>query len=286
MIFAAFLRRGIALKSLKRYEKAIKDFSKVLELAPNNKRAYELFQEMKKVLNQSEMGAIEKETIVEQNEIGKMDAESGTRRMVIEESDGDEKKEKRLHEKPVKEAKKKGKRLKIVEVESDDDISSNKPEDDQNNTGKIEETERQISLKNDENTFNSDLIINGNGLLNEVSENEAASKKSPHASRNQINTNAAENGEGIETSESDVVDVKEDGRSDIRFIAEARDTIRNSSEANLQKKEQMMSVVPDEVVQIKNEGNDFYKAGRYAEAEVKYSMAIDKLKKGKIDSFL
>ena len=278
---------------MKRYEKAAEDFSKVLELAPSNKRAQELFEEVKKVLKGTEVG--------KRNEIngehaegkregktnGHMEGRKKGKRMIIEEIDSSNKNKMNVNGKDVDgnrgtERKKKGKRLKIIEVENADDVYLSSETDNidkkQNDT---ENKESKNKVINENHGHEGDDVI---ASLDGSNGKEATSEKSPTTS---------ENGTGnVEKNKMEICDVRSlngskenlDENNKVDDIAGSKESKNNTImqnnvvEVGVEDKQ-----IPDEVLDMKNEGNALFKAGRYPEAENKYSEAIDKLQKGMIN---
>lgn len=278
------MRRGIASKSLKRYEKAFADFSKVLELAPTNKRGQELFEETKKILKDTI--AVDEEEINTVSENRNINENFGNKskgkRMIIEEIDTQEDKKNDI-DKKESETKKKGKRLKIIEVEDTNEMletySHSKLE---NRQEKIERNDKKSTLL-DENNVKG--VCNGKDTqLNGVIEADAISKKSPSTSRNGKNeTDQTCKENSHHKNKAEEVDIYAGKVFDTKETAKSKEIVTADSNGASPGGEKMSIPVPDDVLQIKNEGNDLYKAGRYAEAEMKYSEAIEKLRKGKFN---
>eukprot|EP00794_Sanderia_malayensis_P011962 gene11962-13199_t len=119
----ALLRRGIAMKVMKRYSQAKEDFSNVLLLAPENKRAKGLLEEVLKLIAESSVKAsgdsVESKGFPTGESPHSQQQSKPGRRLIIEEIHGSEKPSEipRKEDHLKQETTNKGKRLKIVEAD-------------------------------------------------------------------------------------------------------------------------------------------------------------------------
>ena len=65
----AYQRRGTARKALKKYQDALKDFEKILELEPNNKQAVAEIQEVQYLMKQQQQQTEEQQNWRPENEV-------------------------------------------------------------------------------------------------------------------------------------------------------------------------------------------------------------------------
>jgi len=270
----AYLRRGVALKHLTRYEKALEDFSKVLELAPSNNRARELYKDVKEHVileDKRQKDVTENGSEVSEIKMNRNMKESGEeeRTFVEEVKSSRDDETQNVTGNEVSE-KKKGKRLKIIEVDSTDSIGKENAE----NVKKFHENSGSARDMSQNGTFIANDADNA-APKSEGSLEDLSSKRSENPDQVDVKADEKEQSQKILNTVGSDSPSKErnDQQDSVRST-----TLQNGRPDSFYAKEQNLPV-PDEIIEIKNEGNEFYKAGRYPEAEIKYSEAIDKLKK-------
>ena len=259
--FAAFLRRGIALKSLKRYKQALHDFKTVLELAPTNKRAQGLADEVRKSLK--ETGNFDYDASGEPIVKGKENRETAKgKRLIIEKIESINQRENEQIEVKEEQPVKKGKRLKIVEVENAEDIGPNHKEESPKN-GDVSPNSQSVKADAMETGKSSE----SQGKKNLSTEETAVLEKA--------------NTESVTMMANKVKDLK--GKEVTSNVTQAENPSNVNKESGTAHKELVpvaVLPVPEDVLALKNDGNSLYKDGRFAEARDIYSAAIDKLGKG------
>ena len=251
---------------MKRYEGALQDFSIVLELAPSNKRARELHEEVKKLVKETGIG--------QKNDTNNDHADpgGGMQGNDIKKEQGDETQE--------NQAIKKGKRLKIIEVENTDDILKEKTKDVETNDIQVADV---VSCDSDNKTHvshDADEILS----MKREDEKDIPSKVSPNPVQSESHGSAELDSRVHEMGNSQEIKHEFIGSSACKEGSESPEAVISAMAKDIATdgcQMEQISPVPDDVVETKNQGNAFYKAGRYAEAESKYSEAISKLKEGR-----
>ena len=266
----------MASKHLKRYEKALEDFSRVLNLAPGNIRARELYEDVKKNVILKDKG--QKDIAKNGSEAdgvkvnGTMKESGEEKRMFVEEvkSSRDDGTKSNTGNEVLE--KRKGKRLKIIEVESTDSIAKENVE----NVKTCDEKSGAVRDKSRNGTF---VAKDGDNTTpeNEGSLEDSSSKRSDHP--DQVDETAGEEEKSQKMTNTVDSDCPSKEGNSLQNSVDST-IMQNGRPDGFYAKEQNLPV-PDEIIEIKDKGNEFYKSGRYPEAEIKYSEAIDKLKKGR-----
>ena len=277
------MRRGIALKSLKRYEHALTDFENVLKYAPGNKRAKTLHAEVVKML---------KETGGDKNLEGKTERSKKGKKLLIEEVESLE--EKKMEETIVEEnkmtnEKKKGKRMKIIEVDNMEDSeivdksSGNQPEEKLTN-GHSTASGNSIdstTLKSTEYFENKNTSDATGSISSEEIDKEAVSEKQSLISEKWTKEKVIV----TESADEPIAISAMKAEEEINVVVESKamkkgdDGITNSEPPPILTNPSPPVVpLPDDVLSLKDQGNAMYKAGKYADAKKKYTEAISKLK--------
>ena len=256
-----------------------------MEMVPSNKRARELYEEVKKNVKEADKEQKHKTNevpsdVVKESET-RIDSSQG-KKILIEEMNSCKEDGKSSDGKLENPTKKKGKRLKIIEVENTDEILSEKTESIRTDEGTVENTEND--LMQSDNKIQNKIIPDADIKLS-MNEKDTTSEKLSHFVESKLCNSDQEDGMARDNEKSqrvnDAVDEKFACKenSDLRKAMDST-MMQNNATEGFQKSEQILPV-PDEIIGIKNEGNMFYKAGQYAEAERKYSEAIDRLRESK-----
>ena len=277
------MRRGIALKSLKRYEHALKDFENVLKYAPGNKRAKTLHAEVIKTL---------KETGGDKNQEGKTENSKRGKKLLIEEVESLEEKKKEetnVEENKVTNEKKKGRRMKIIEVDNMEDSEI---------LDKSSENQQEEKLTNGHSTASGQSMESKTQNDAEYVENENPSDASGSIIADEVDKEAVSEKQSLvsekRTKEMDIVTESADepvavsamkAEEEINVVVESKamkegdDEIINSEPPPILPNPSPPIVpLPDDVLSLKDKGNAMYKAGKYADAKKKYTDAISRLK--------
>ncbi|XP_064652393.1 sperm-associated antigen 1-like isoform X2 [Lineus longissimus] len=266
MNIKAYLRRGSAYKGLKDYGKAADDFREVLTVESHNPRALKLLIETEELKEKQE----EKE---------ETEQKTKARRMVIEDVEGSDEEVEDIEAESAPEASKKGRKMVIDEVEDSDSESEgvSPPGGGEQN--------KMVNGHVESHAESTDMTAaKGNGVATETKENsetkDVPKRTNPFDKESSENKDWALPNTATGASTSDASEVApptvEEGHLEPK---EAQVVVRPEQPVVAGPKIIEPVDLPADVLALKTEGNDLFRAGQYGEAITKYSKAHHKLHK-------
>ncbi|GFR87401.1 sperm-associated antigen 1-like [Elysia marginata] len=265
----ALLRRGTAFKSKKDFKKAAFDFEKVLAMEPNNKKAEALLAETQKELEKEE----------------KTRQEKGGRRMVIEEVESEDEEE--IEEVEVEAVNGHSVQNEVISKPTTD----SKPMDEvplshdsnltnqQKSVSPSQKLESSLSPQEvlDSQVSNSVVSNQAQCSLPSESQNHALSEDccAPSALSSTAET-SSQPSPSLSSPQITKIPSSLPEPSEQAPPASATEADADS----FSRPQYVQTSLPLEVQRLKDEGNQLFRSGQYADAIEKYSRAVTKIEKG------
>jgi len=247
----AYLRRGIAYQSLNQLEKALCDFTKVVEVEPKNKRGKELYEKVYKELEKKKAAVAKKGKRLIIEEIDSNDGETIQNNI-------NENNEPKITEVDSKKIQLDHLTNKNSRELNDTKLASTNPD----STDPVKHSGKKINIVETDSSCDTNQK-----LLNESLNN------------NELNNSNKKPNTSSEKTENHTID---DKKADRHNITDNTDTNTKENSNIIKTIETVKPVyvvkeLPSNVIKIKDSGNSHFRTGAYPEACEEYTFAIHQL---------